>query len=244
MSRRVPLRARFHSLAGQIQERIARSTGLEGEAGGAVAESARELGAAARRPWQVRATRQSVVAATVRGLDRMAGVVISAPAPIDDLDTLDQYASRTRHGVTAALAAVQATLAAGTVGTEGAGGPPSVVLDAGAAQVASVLTGLAEWYFLGSFASRLMRRKGIAVDPDHLRRIVNAAMLSRGETVDPRHLEPRAEGRLILRWVGRGVLDIVPLVSGFPTQRVRRAGERLQRTDLAAITAGLRITTA
>ncbi|HEY2427428.1 MAG TPA: hypothetical protein VGI06_00750 [Acidimicrobiales bacterium] len=233
-------RATLRSWANQAHDRIAGSTGLEGEAGAAALESARELREAARRPWRVRATRRAIGVAVVRGLDRMASVVASSPAPIEDIDTLDQYAGRTRHGVTAALTVVQGTLFAGAAATDGGGGPPAVVLDAGVAQVASVLTGLAEWYFVGSYTVFLLRRAQLSAEPHELRRIVNAAMLSRFETIDPDLLDPGAEGRLILRWIGRGVADVVPLVSGLPTQRVRRAGRRLEGSDLGALLASLR----
>ena len=207
---------------------------MEGPAAEAIEVSARELGEAARRPWRVRATREALMAAAVQGLDRMAGVVARSPAPIEDLDTLDQYASRTRHGVVVALTAVQGTLFATTVATEGGGGPPSIVLDAGVAQLASVLTGMAEWYFVASYAVHLAQRQGIELDAPQLRRIVNAAFVSAGSQIDRHGLDPGAEGRLVLRWIGRGVLDVLPLVSGLPTQRVRRAGQRLERSDLTA----------
>jgi hypothetical protein len=238
--RRARLRHRLHTFVDHQQLRLARSTGLQGEAGAALAESVRELAEATRRPWKLPATKRSIAATATRGLDRLAGIVINAPASIDDLDTLDQRASNVRHGVSAALTAIQGTLATGTVASDGLGGPPAVAIDAVVAQAASLLTGLAEWYLVGSYAAWLMNGVGLDPEPRSIRRVVNAALLSRHDTIEAHFLEPHAEGRLILRWMARGVADAVPFLSGYPTQRVRKAGRRLQNADLVAIVASLK----
>jgi hypothetical protein len=238
--RRGVLRARLRSFADRQHGRLARSTGLEGEAGAALAETARELAEATRAPWRVRATKRSVAAAGARGLDRVAGIVVGAPASIDDVDTLDEHASHVRHGVAATLALIQGALVAQSAVTDGVGAPPALAIDAAVAQVAAVLTGLAEWYLVASYAVCLMQRQGIEAEPLYLRRIVNAALLSRHDDLDPQYLEPGVEGRLILRWVARGVAGAIPLLSGYPTQRVRKAGRRLQNADLAAMVASVK----
>jgi hypothetical protein len=237
--RRARLRHRVDTFVDDQQLRLVRSTRLQGEAGAALAESVRELAEATRRPWNLRATKRSIAATATRGLDRLAGIVINAPASIDDLDGLDQRATHLRQGVSAALTAIQGTLATGTVASDGLGGPPAVAIDAVVAQAASLLTGLAEWYLVGSYAAWLMNGVGLDPEPRSIRRVVNAALLSRHDSIEARFLEPHVEGRLIFRWITRGVANAVPFLSGYPTQRVRKAGRRLQKADLVAIVASL-----
>ncbi len=212
-------------------EKLVAAVGAEGEARRALVKTAAEVGAAVRTPWRIRSTRSAVTDAARRGLDAMAGVVARHPAPIDDVAALEQRASEVRRGVAAALIAVQGVLVTTTAATDGLGGPPSLVVDAGIAQVAAVLTGLAEWYLVGSYAVALMRRAGIEPEGHHLRPIVNAALLSGARTLDTHLAVAEAEGRLIGRWIGRGVLDAVPFVSAYPNGRARRAGERLGAMD-------------
>jgi len=219
---------RFRALVDRQVERIAAAVRVDEAARLELTQTARELAAVVRTPWRVRATKSAIAAAATRGLDRIADVVVRHPAPVTDAGGLEQRANQVRRGISAALTAVQGVLATSTAATDGVGAPPAVAVDAAVAQVASVLTGLAEWYLVGSYAVNLMRKAGIEPDARRLRLVVNAALLSRDRTLDARMAQPDAEPRLIARWIGRGVLEAVPFLSAYPTQRVRRAGERLE----------------
>jgi len=235
-TRRAQLSSRLRTFTDQQLSRLARSTGLRGEAGAAIIETMREFQRGLRLSWRLTDIRAQVSAAASRGLDRMSGIVARVPMSIPDVDTLDHEAGVVRHGVFLVLSSIQGLLAVTTASTEGAGGPPSIVIDAAVAQVASLITGLAEWYLVGSYAMKLLEDLGVKADPATLRLIVNATLLSRSEhSIDERFLGPGAERRLIVRWVGRGVVEALPVVSGFPSRRVRRAGTRLEQTDLRAL---------
>jgi hypothetical protein len=214
---------RARALFDRQLERVVGAVGIEGEARHALAQTASELSTALLAPWRLGSTRSAVLDATRRGLDRIATLVARLPAPVDDLATLEQRAAQVRRGVATTLTVLQGLLVTSTAATDGVSGLPAIVVNAGIAQVASIITGLAEWYLVGSYAAHLMRRAGIEPNGHDLRPVVNAALLSRDA--------PEAEGRLIARWIGRGVLEAVPFLSAYPSQRVRRAGERLEATD-------------
>jgi len=224
-------RGRVRELFDRQVERLVPAEGLDGEVRRLLAKTASELGAAFHKPWRLRSTRAALAGGARRGLDRMATVVVRLPAPIEDLATLDQRAGQVRRGVLAALTAAQGLLATSAAATEGVGAPPALAVDAAVAQVASVLTGLAEWYLLGSYAVALMRQAGVDPEDRDLRAVVNAALLSRDPAVGNTAAVGDAEARIIARWAGRGLLEAVPLASAYPTRRVRRAGERLEATD-------------
>jgi hypothetical protein len=217
----------MRALLDRQMERMVGALGVEREARQALAQTATEVTAALLQPWRRGSARAAVSDATHRGLDRIATLVARVPAPVHDLATLEQRAAQVRRGVSTALTLFQGLLVTSTAATDGVSGPPAIVVDAGIAQVASVMTGLAEWYLVGSYAARLMRGAGIKPEGHDLRPIVNAVLLSRDATL----AVPEAEGRLVARWIGRGAVEAVPFLSAYPSQRVRRAGERLEATD-------------
>ena len=82
-----------------------------------------------------------------------------------------------------------------------------------------------------------MRRlddEGLAVDRTEVRRLTNAALMSRGKTVDERALARSTELRLIRSWVGRGLVDALPFGSTLG-RASPRAAARIDHSDLGEL---------
>jgi hypothetical protein len=77
------------------------------------------------------------------------------------------------------------------------------------------------------------------VDRSEVRRLTNAALMSKGDTVDERALSRSTELRLVRSWVGRGVVDALPFGSSLGRSSVR-AATRIDGTDLPALVQQLR----
>ena len=70
------------------------------------------------------------------------------------------------------------------------------------------------------------------MDRTEVRRLTNAALMSKGSSVDERALAASTELRLVRGWVGRGLVDALPFGSSLGRASVRAAA-RIDETDLA-----------
>ena len=83
------------------------------------------------------------------------------------------------------------------------GGPfLAVAIDGVVGQVAAVVHGVCDWYNTGSYLVRRLDRLGLAADVGEVRRMTNAALMSKGRTVDQRLLARSTELRLVAAMVG------------------------------------------
>ncbi len=69
-----------------------------------------------------------------------------------------------------------------------------------------------------------------------VRRLTNAALMSKGKAVDERMLARSTELRLIRRWSGNGLVDALPFGSSLGKASVKAAA-RIDRSDLAHLLA-------
>ncbi len=99
--------------------------------------------------------------------------------------------------------------------------------------------GCCDWYNTGSYLVRRLRQEGITVDRTEVRRLTNAALMSKGSAVDQRALARSTELRLVRSWVGRGVVDALPFGSSLGRASAR-AADRIDQTDLSALVHELR----
>jgi hypothetical protein len=106
-------------------------------------------------------------------------------------------------------------------------------------QVASVVHGFCDWYNTGSYLVRRLRQLGIDVDRAEVRRLTNAALMSKGSQVDERALAVSTELRLVRGWVGRGLVDALPFGSSLG-RAAARACARIDGTDLEMLVRRLR----
>ena len=74
---------------------------------------------------------------------------------------------------------------------------------------------------------------------DAVRRLTNAALMSKGRTVDPRALGRSTELRLIRSWVGRGLVDALPFGSSLGRASLRAAA-RIDESDLFGLVRAVR----
>ena len=115
----------------------------------------------------------------------------------------------------------------------------ALAIDGVVGQVASVVHGFCDWYNTGSYLVRKLNEASIRVDPAEVRRLTNAALMSRGRAVDERALGRSTELRLFRSWVARGVVDALPFGSSLGRASVRAAA-RIDQSDLAVLAAILR----
>ena len=73
---------------------------------------------------------------------------------------------------------------------------------------------------------------GIRADVAEVRRLTNAALMSKGRSIDERMLARSTELRLIRRWSGNGLVDALPFGSSLGKASVKAVG-RIDRSDLA-----------
>ncbi len=184
--------------------------------------------------------RTEIGAAPPRLLDWMSGQVIDHPAVLYDREGVEQLAARQTRSIATAVGALQLALVGAAAASTLEGGPVlALAIDGGVGQVASVVHGFCDWYNTGSYLVRRLRLAGIAVDRAEVRRLTNAALMSKGHAIDERALDRSTELRLVRSWVGRGLVDALPFGSSLGRASLRATG-RVDQTDLAALVHVLR----
>jgi hypothetical protein len=170
----------------------------------------------------------------------MSGQVIEHPAVLYDREGVGLLAARQSRSISAAMGALQLALAAAAAASTFEGGPVlAVAIDGLVGQVASVVHGCCDWYNTGSYLVRRLNELDITVDRSEVRRMTNAALVSRGTSMDRRSLARSTELRLIRSWVGRGLIDALPLGSSLGRASVKAAA-RIDGSDLEALVRSLR----
>ena len=231
-------RARF----AQALRTLLRPVGLPEEA---AAELEATFGSVGREafsggPGRLRRLRSEVRAAPPHLLDWMSGQVLEHPAVLYDRRGVELLAARQTRSITTAVGALQLALVGAAAASTLEGGPVlALAIDGVVGQVASVVHGCCDWYNTGSYLVRNLRHQGITVDRSEVRRLTNAALMSKGDTVDRRALDRSTELRLVRGWVGRGVVDALPFGSSLGRASVR-AAVRIDGTDLPALVRQLR----
>jgi hypothetical protein len=195
------------------------------------------LTAGPRRLWRVRAR---VAAAPPRLLDWMSTQVVDHPAVLYDTVGVEELAARQNRSIGTAVGALQLALVGAASASTLEGGPLlAMAIDGVVGQVAALVHGVCDWYNTGSFLVRRLDRLGMATTPGEVRRLTNAALMSRGKVVDERMLARSTEFRLIRRWAGRGIVDALPFGSVLGKASVK-AAERIDASDVARLVAVLR----
>jgi hypothetical protein len=216
---------------------------------GLPAEAAAQLEAAFGRvgrevitagPGRLRRVRAQIRAAPPRLLDWMSGQVLEHPAVLYDHEGVELLASRQTRSIATAMGALQLALVAAAAASTLEGGPLlALAIDGAVGQMASVVHGFCDWYNTGSYLVRRLNEADIAVDRAEVRRLTNAALMSRGKAVDPRALDRSTELRLIRSWVGRGLVDALPFGSTLG-RASPRAAARIDHSDLAELVRTIR----
>jgi hypothetical protein len=170
----------------------------------------------------------------------MSGQVVDHPALVDDHQAVELLAARQARSIARAMGALQLALVGAAAASTLEGGPVlALAIDGGVGQVASVVHGFCDWYNTGSYVVRRLEAAGLAVDRTEVRRLTNAALVSRGKTVDERALVGSTELRLIRSWVGRGLIDALPFGSTLG-RASPRAAARIDHSDLGELLRTLR----
>jgi hypothetical protein len=231
-------RARF----AQALRSLLRPEGLPEEAAAELEATFGTLGreAFSGGPGRLRRLRVELRAAPPRLLDWMSGQVLEHPAALYDRQGVELLAARQTRSIATAVGALQLALVGAAAASTLEGGPVlALAIDGVVGQVASVVHGCCDWYNVGSYLVRRLRQEGITVDRTEVRRLTNAALMSKGSMVDPRALARSTELRLARGWVGRGVLDALPFGSSLGRASLRTA-DRIDQTDLVALVHELR----
>jgi hypothetical protein len=191
-------------------------------------------------PGRLRRVRAQVRAAPPRLLDWMSGQVLEHPAVLYDREGVEELAGRQTRSISTAVGALQVALVAAAAASTFEGGPVlALAIDGLVGQVASVVHGFCDWYNTGSYMVRKLNDASITVDAAEVRRLTNAALMSRGRVVDRRALARSTELRLFRSWVARGVVDALPFGASLGRASLR-ATTRIDGSDLAALVAALR----
>jgi hypothetical protein len=180
-------------------------------------------------PGRIGRVRAQVREAPPRLLDWMSGQVVDHPAVLYDRQGVEQLAARQSRSISTAAAA--STLEGGPV--------LALAIDGAVGQVASVVHGLCDWYNTGSYLVRQLHGLGIAADRGEVRRLTNAALVSKGKVIDERSLRRSTELALVRNWVGHGIVDALPFGSSLGRASLR-ATERIDRSDLSSLVALVR----
>lgn len=189
---------------------------------------------------RMRRARAQIRSAPPRLLDWMSGQVVDHPALVDDHQAVELLAARQARSIARAMGALQLALVGAAAASTLEGGPVlALAIDGGVGQVASVVHGFCDWYNTGSYVVRRLEAAGLAVDRTEVRRLTNAALVSRGKTVDERALVGSTELRLIRSWVGRGLIDALPFGSTLG-RASPRAAARIDHSDLGELLRTLR----
>jgi hypothetical protein len=191
-------------------------------------------------PGRLRRVRAQVAAAPPRLLDWMSTQVIEHPAVVYDVAGVESLSSRQTKSIQAAVGALQLALVGAASASTLEGGPfLALAIDGVVGQVAAVVHGVCDWYNTGSYVVRRLDHLGLAADVGEIRRITNAALMSKGKVVDERMLARSTEFRLIRRWSGNGLVDALPFGSSLGKASLR-AAERIDGTDLDRLLGVLR----
>ncbi len=191
-------------------------------------------------PGRVRRIRAQVAAAPPRMLDWMSTQVVEHPAVVYDVTGVEELATRQSRSIGTAVGALQLALLGAASASTLEGGPVlALAIDGVVGQVAAVVHGVCDWYNTGSYLVRRLGMLGVTVDVAEVRRLNNAALMSKGKTVDGRMLARSTEFRLVRKWAGHGLVDALPFGSSLGKASVR-AAERIDRTDLVRLVAELR----
>jgi len=191
-------------------------------------------------PGRLRRLRFEIRAAPPRLLDWMSGQVLEHPAALYDRQGVELLAARQTRSIATAVGALQVALVGAAAASTLEGGPVlALAIDGVVGQVASVVHGCCDWYNTGSYLVRRLGQEGITVDRTEVRRLTNAALMSKGAGVDQRALARSTELRLVRSWVGRGVVDALPFGSSLGRASAR-AADRIDRADLSALVQELR----
>jgi hypothetical protein len=189
---------------------------------------------------RLRRARDQIRSAPPRLLDWMSGQVLDHPADVEDRAAVEALAARQGRSIATAMGGLQLALVGAAAASTLEGGPVlALAIDGGVGQVASVVHGFCDWYNTGSYLVRRLDAAAIAVDAAEVRRLTNAALMSRGRTVDEAALARSTELRLVRGWVGRGLVDALPFGSTLG-RASPRAAERIDRTDLGQLVRALR----
>jgi hypothetical protein len=170
----------------------------------------------------------------------MSGQVLDHPAVLYDREGVEMLASRQSRSISAAVGALQVALVAAAAASTLEGGPVlALAIDGVVGQVASVVHGCCDWYNTGSYLVRQLNDLSLPVDRTEVRRLTNAALMSKGRAVDERALARSTELRLFRSWVARGLVDALPLGSSLGRASVRATG-RIDHSDLSDLVRRLR----
>jgi hypothetical protein len=173
-------------------------------------------------------------------LDWMSGQVLEHPAPLYDREGVELLAARQGRSIATAMGALQLALVTAAATTTLEGGPVlALAIDGAVGQVASVVHGFCDWYNAGSYLVRRLGEQGIRLDRSEVRRLTNAALMSRGRAIDERTLGRATELRLVRSWVGRGLVDALPFGSTLGRASSHAAG-RIDETDLPGLVTRMR----
>ncbi len=213
-------------------------TGASAELEAALGDIGRE--ALTAGPGRLRRVRAEVAAAPPRLLDWMSTQVIEHPAVVYDVAGIEALASRQTKSIATAVGALQLALVGAASASTLEGGPIlALAIDGVVGQVAAVVHGVCDWYNTGSYVVRRLDHLGLRADVGEIRRLTNAALMSKGKVVDERMLARSTEFRLIRRWSGNGLVDALPFGSSLGKASAR-AAERIDGSDLARLLAVLR----
>jgi hypothetical protein len=191
-------------------------------------------------PGRMGRVRAQVRAAPPRLLDWMSGQVLEHPAVLYDREGVELLAARQTRSISTAVGALQVALVAAAAASTFEGGPVlALAIDGLVGQVASVVNGLCDWYNTGSYLVRKLNESSLTVEATEVRRLTNAALMSKGRAVDERALARSTELRLFRSWVGRGLVDALPFGSSLGRASVRATG-RIDQSDLAGLVGVLR----
>ncbi len=183
-------------------------------------------------PGRLRRVRSQIRAAPPRLLDWMSGQVVDHPAVLYDQKGVELLASSQSRSISAAMGALQLALVGAAAASTLEGGPVlAVAIDGAVGQVASVVHGCCDWYNTGSYVVRRLNELDVSFDRTDVRRLTNAALVSKGTTIDERTLSRATELRLIRSWVGRGLLDALPMGSSIGRASLK-AAIRIDGSDL------------
>jgi hypothetical protein len=230
---RATARARFaHAL-----KSLLRPEGLPAEAVGELEAVFGDIGREAISGGRGRLgrLRAQVRAAPPRLLDWMSGQVLEHPAILYDREGVELLASRQSRSISAAVGGLQLALVAAAAASTLEGGPVlALAIDGVVGQVASVVHGFCDWYNTGSYVVRRLNAGGITVSRAEVRRLTNAALMSKGRTIEERALARSTELRLVRSWVGRGLIDALPFGTSLGRASLRAIG-RIDASDLGAL---------
>ncbi len=234
--------ARARASFAQALRSLLRPEGLPPEAAAELEAAFGDIGrqVVAGGPGRLGRVRAQVRAAPPRLLDWMSGQVLDHPAVLYDLEGIEMLAARQGRSISAAVGGLQVALVAAAAASTLEGGPVlALAIDGVVGQVASVVHGCCDWYNTGSYLVRKLNDQSITVDRTEVRRLTNAALMSKGRAVDGRTLDRSTELRLLRSWVARGLVDALPFGSSLGRASVRAAG-RIEHTDLAGLVQQLR----